>query len=109
PVNHYYHNQVKIKEQLEKELAVLNLQKAEQDKILTEYGKPNGVWSGLIVLIYSSIVGIAYPITLLPYPMNTYNDSFTKTVLITLLLSELVVLFRYLILAIKNLTKDDKL
>src|SRR5699024_5459366 len=84
PVNHYYHNQVKIKEQLEKELAVLNLQKAEQDKILTEYGKPNGVWSGLIVLIYSSIVGIAYPITLLPYPMNTYNDSFTKTVLITL-------------------------
>lgn len=107
PVNHYYHNQVKIKEQLEKELVVLKLQKAEQDKILTEYGKPNGVWSGLIVLIYSSIVGIAYPVTLLPYPMNTYNDSLTKTVLITLFLSELVVLFGYLILAMKNLTKGD--
>src|SRR5699024_9027209 len=61
PVNHYYHEQVKVKEQLEKELIVLELQKTEQDKILDEYGKPNGIWSGLIVLIYSSIVGIAYP------------------------------------------------
>lgn len=63
PINHYYHNQIKIKEQLEKELVVLELQKIEQNKILMEYGKPSGVWSGLIVLIYSGIVGIAYPVT----------------------------------------------
>lgn len=109
PVNHYYHNQVKIKEQLEKELVVLKLQKAEQDKILTEYGKPNGIWSGLIVLIYSSVVGIAYPVTLLPYPLNTYNDSLTKIFLIILFLSELIALFGYLIFAMRKLTKTDKL
>ncbi|MCG5105037.1 hypothetical protein [Oceanobacillus alkalisoli] len=108
PVNHYYRNQVKIKEQLETELAVLKLQKIEQDKILTEYGKPNGVWSGLAVLIYSGIVGIAYPVTLLPYPPNTYNDSLTKVVLIILFLSELVALFGYLILAMRKLTNDGK-
>lgn len=108
PVNHYYNDQVKIKEQLEKELIVLELQKTEQNKVLVEYGKPHGVWSGLIVLIYSGIVGIAYPVTLLPYPLNKYNDSLTKVVLIVLFLSELIALFGYLILAMRKLTKADK-
>jgi|SRR5690625_1248008 len=108
PINHYYHEQVKIKEQLEKELIVLELQKTEQDKILAEYGKPNGIWSGLIVLIYSGFVGIAYPVTLLPYPLNKYDDSLTKVFLIVLFLSELVALFGYLILAMRKLTKANK-
>lgn len=106
PINQYYKDQVKIKEQLETELAVLRLQKEEQEKVLSEYGSPNGIWSGILVLIYSGIVGIAYPITLLPYPLDTYNDSLTKIVLITLFLSELVALFGYLIFAMKKLTTN---
>lgn len=105
-VNHYYREQVKIKEQLENELEVLKLQKEEQQKILAEYGNPSGVWSGLAVLVYSSVVGIAYPVTMLPYPPNTYNDSLTKVFLIILFLSELVALFGYLILAMRKLTKN---
>lgn len=106
--SYYYHEQVKIKEQLESELVILNLQQKEQEKILSDFGKPVGVWSGLFVIIYSGIVGIACPVTLLPYPAQQYDDSRVRVFLIALFLSELLVLFGYLILAMKKLTKNDR-
>jgi len=107
-VNKYYNDQWKEKERLEYELKLLKNQKEEQIKISLNYGNPKGVWGGMFVLIYSCIVGIIYPVTLLPYPENTYNDAQTKWFLITLFISELFILFIYLSLAIKRLTKKQK-
>lgn len=105
PVNKYYHHQMKEKERLEYELKLLKNQKDEQKKISLDYGNPKGIWGGMFVLIYSCIVGIIYPVTLLPYPVNTYNDVLTKWFLITLFISELTILFAYLSLATRRLTK----
>lgn len=86
----------------------LKRQEAEYREILKDYGKPRGMWGGLIVLIYASVVGIAYPITLLPYPLQTYNDGMTKSLILTLFFSLLLVLFIYLAINMKQLTKNIK-
>lgn len=100
-----YNEAVKEKEQLEYEIKFLETQFEEQNKVIIDYGKPKGIWGGMIVLIYSCIVGIAYPVTLLPYPVNIYNDVLTKWFLILLFVSEIVVLFTYLTIEMKKLTK----
>ncbi|BDG30462.1 hypothetical protein [Parageobacillus thermoglucosidasius] len=90
---------------LEDDIRILELQKQEQEKILGDYGKPKGLWGGLLVLIYSCIVGIAYPSTLLPYPSNVYNDTLTKWFLLGLFFSQLIALFIYLAVNLHRLTK----
>ncbi len=90
------------------EISYLKQQKLEQQKILDDFGKPHGMWSGLAVLIYASIVGIGYPITLLPYPKETYNDEATRLLILLLFLSQLLVLFLYLAINMYLLTKDQK-
>lgn len=97
----------KIKEfqRLQNEIEVLKVRKDEQEKILNDYAKPNGLWGGFFVLIYSCVVGIAYPSTLLPYPKDVYNDELTKCFLLVLFFSQLIVLFLYLGIAMYRLTK----
>lgn len=90
------------------ELDYLKKQEEEQEQILRDYGKPQGMWGGLFVLIYASIVGIGYPITLLPYPLETYNDEVTKHFILGLFFSLLVSLFVYLAINMHRLTKDEK-
>ncbi|AUD14934.1 MULTISPECIES: hypothetical protein [unclassified Planococcus (in: firmicutes)] len=90
------------------ELSSLKQQGSEQKKILEDYGKPHGMWGGLMVLIYASIVGIAYPVTLLPYPLQTYNDEATRILILLLFLSQLLALFIYLGISMYSLTKDEK-
>lgn len=90
------------------ELRYLRKQECEQKKILKDYGKPHGMWGGLFVLIYASIVGIAYPVTLLPYPVQTYNDEATRILILLLFLSQLLALFVYLGISMYSLTKDEK-
>lgn len=92
---------------LRNEVQTLNIRKNEQEKILSDYGKPSGLWGGLLVLIYSCIVGIAYPSVLLPYPENTYNDVTTKWFLLFLFFSELIALFIYLGVSMFKLTKNN--
>jgi hypothetical protein len=98
----------KIKEfqRLQNEIEVLKVRKDEQEKILNDYAKPNGLWGGFFVLIYSCVVGIAYPSTLLPYPKDVYNDELTKCFLLVLFFSQLIVLFLYLGIAMYRLTKN---
>ena len=102
-----YNDQVKDKERLEYEIKFLETQYNEQQKVLIDYGRPNGIWGGMFVLIYSCVVGIAYPVTLLPYPNETFDDELTKWFLISLFISELLVLFSYLSFAMRKLTKDE--
>uniref|UniRef100_UPI001ED998B1 hypothetical protein n=1 Tax=Paenisporosarcina sp. TG-14 TaxID=1231057 RepID=UPI001ED998B1 len=64
----------------------------------------NWIWSGIGVLMYSSVVGILYPAILLPYPTNYYNDLQTKTLIITLFSSGLLAIFLYLIIAVSKMT-----
>jgi hypothetical protein len=90
------------------ELSYLRQQESEQKKILEDYGKPHGMWGGLTVLVYASIVGIGYPVTLLPYPLQTYNDEATRILILLLFLSQLLALFVYLGISMYSLTKDEK-
>lgn len=90
------------------ELNYLRQQENEQKTVLEDYGKPHGMWGGLIVLIYASIVGVAYPVTLLPYPLETYNDETTRILILLLFLSQLFALFLYLGISMYSLTKDEK-
>lgn len=101
-----YRERVKDRNNLRDDVHVLEIQLKEQEKILGDYGKPKGLWGGLLVLIYACAVGIAYPTILLPYPTEVYDDILTKWVLIGLFFSELLALFIYLAVAMYKLTKQ---
>lgn len=100
----YYKEKVKQKDQLSYEIRVLNSQKEEQEKAIKNDLETTWIWPGIGVLIYSSIVGILYPATLLPYPQDYYNDEQTKLLLLVLFGSSLILLFTYLIVAIYKIT-----
>lgn len=102
-----FRDRIKERNILRSEVQTLIIRKSEQKKILGDYGKPNGLWGGLWVLIYSCIVGIAYPSVLLPYPENTYNDVTTKWFLLILFFSELIALFIYLGVSMSKLTRNN--
>lgn|SRR5699024_10410887 len=103
-----YREMVKERDLLSDDLKSLKTQKKEQKKLLDDYGTPQGMWSGLGVLIYACIVGIVYPSTLLPYPTEYYDDITTKWFVLGLFFSELVVLFVYLGFSLYRLTKESK-
>ncbi|ERN51620.1 hypothetical protein [Alkalihalophilus marmarensis] len=102
--NTNYSYYVKEQERLEDDIKILVLQKKAQKEILKDYGKPVWVWSGVLVLLYASIVGIILPSLLLPYPLDTYNDNLTKGYILSLFYSQLILLFIYLSLAMYRLT-----
>lgn len=102
-----YQQKIRDRDTYRNELSYLIQQRTEQTKILEDYGKPSGMWGGLIVLVYASIVGIGYPVTLLPYPPQTYNDEATRRLILLLFLSQLLALFLYLGISMHSLTKDE--
>lgn len=82
------------------------LKKLENEQlIILNNTRPSGVLSGMLVLFYACVVGIAYPISLLPYPLDTYNDIVTKWFLLCLFYSELLAIFVYLFLNLQILTR----
>lgn len=89
-------------------LTVLRIQFIEQNKIFEDYGKPKGLWWGLFVLAYASVVGIAYPISLLPYQEGINNDAVIKKLLLSFFYSQLAFLFIYLGIYMFVLTKKVK-
>ncbi|OLN21270.1 hypothetical protein BTO30_15925 [Domibacillus antri] len=103
-----YREKRKNRDMLRDEVTILSLQLEEQQKILEDYAKPSGFYGGLLVLFYASIVGVAYPTTLLPYPSNYYDDVATKWLLITLFISQLVALFVYLTIEIYKMKKQRR-
>ncbi|RBW68228.1 hypothetical protein [Bacillus taeanensis] len=103
-----YKDKKKERNRLKDDVKILELQKKEQLKILNDYGKPKWIWSGLAVLVYASIVGIVYPSTLLPYPIDTYDDSLTKRFILFLFFSQLLALFIYLGIAMYKLTYSEE-
>ena len=100
-----YRDRIKNRDQLRSEVEFLTIRKNEQQKILDDYKKTSGLWSGLAVLVYACIVGIAYPSLLLPYPEGIYDDKKTKWLLIALFFSALFVIFTYLAVSIYKLTQ----
>ncbi|MFP3356272.1 hypothetical protein R0K17_02825 [Planococcus sp. SIMBA_143] len=88
-------------------IKILRIQHREQEKVLKDYGKPQGLWWGLLVLFYAAVVGIAYPASLLPYPQNFYNDAATKILILCLFYSHLIALFIYLGIYMHKLTKAE--
>lgn len=100
----------KVDEQnkLNNKLHELDVGKDEIIRILNNYGRPEGLWWGLLVLFYACLVGIIYPSLLLPYPLDYYNDVQTKILLLSLFFSELLVFLLYLAFNIHKLTKMTK-
>lgn len=103
-INTDYKDKAREKEQLVYEIEFLNKQKLEQERAINNQLETKWVWSGIGVLIYSSIIGILYPATLLPYDTDIYNNEQTKTFLLILFGSCLFLLFIYLIFAVYKLT-----
>lgn len=89
-------------------LALLKGQYEELEKTYNDYAKPKGVISGLLVLAYASVVSIAYPLTLLPYETNHYNDSQTKWLILSLFFSQFLLLFAYLFWQVRQLSFTKK-
>lgn len=106
--NSDYKDKKKELGQIEDEIKIIELQKKAQVELLSNYGKPVWIWSGIGVLFYASLVGIIYPSTLLPYPLETYNDGLTKWFLLSLFYSQLLALFVYLSFAMYKLTHSDE-
>lgn len=100
PINTDYRDREREKEQLIYEIEFLQKQKQEQERAINDQLETKWVWSGIGVLIYSSIFGILYPATLLPYKLNYYNDEQTKYFLLLLFGSCLFAIFIYLVFAI---------
>lgn len=96
------------KEQLLNEIKILESQRTELENTINDYIEGSSIWSGIGVLIYSSLVGILYPATLLPYPINYYNDAQTKTLVIILFGSGLLSIFLYLIIAVYKMISRKK-
>lgn len=103
-----YKKAKKERNRLIDDIKVLELQQAEQLKILNDYGKPKWVWSGLFVLVYACGVGIVYPSTLLPYPEKEYDDLLTKWFLLGLFFSQILALIIYLGFATYKLTNEKE-
>ena len=101
-----HRDRVKERNKLEDEVQIITGIKKEHEKILRSYGNVSGLWSGLAVLIYACVVGIVIPSTLLPYPLEIYNDVATKQFLLALFYSELIALFIYLGVSMYKLTKE---
>lgn len=102
--NTEYRYKKREKEQLKNEIKILSSQKTEHESTINNYIEASWIWSGIGVLIYSSLVGMLYPATLLPYPINYYNDAQTKILVITLFGSGLLSIFLYLITAVYKMT-----
>lgn len=103
-----YREMVKDCEKLSNDLIILSAQQKEQQELLSYYGTPHCMWSGLGVLMYACIVGIVFPSLLLPYPIEYYNNTTIRWILLGLFFSELVVLFIYLGLSLYRLTDYRK-
>jgi hypothetical protein len=88
------------------ELKSLKEQVKKQEQIVKRNSKPAGIWSGLVVLFYACVVGIGWPSTLLPYTENMYNDDLTKKVLLIFFFSEIIIIFIYLAINMRKLTRN---
>lgn len=103
-----YRYKKREKEQLSNEIKILESQRTEHENTINNYIEGSWIWSGIGVLVYSSLVGILYPTTLLPYPINYYNDAQTKILVITLFGSGLLSIFLYLITAVYKMINRKK-
>ncbi|WP_155972794.1 hypothetical protein [Paenibacillus sp. Leaf72] len=91
-----YRAKILERDRLDGEIKNIEYQIAVQKKSLVTYGKPDGLWLGLLVIVYACIVGVIWPVTLLPYPQKVYNDMLTKWVLFGWFFSALLAIFVYL-------------
>lgn len=92
-------------DRLDGEITYLQHQIDVEKKNLITFGRPDGLWSGLLVIIYACTVGVIWPVSLLPYTPNIYNDHLTKWVVLGCFYSALFALFFYLFWSTYRLTK----
>lgn len=81
-------------------------QEEELVSLSNDYLKTVGVWIGLGVLIFASLIAIIYPSTLLPYPEDYYDDAKTKVLLITFFIIALLAIFGYIAGYLVQLTRN---
>lgn len=99
-----YEKYISSKEYLEIEIKFLEQQKEQLESKMNYFEKPKGlVWS-ILIFIYFSIVGIIYPMSLMP--MSAKNFTYEcKITVIGLFISGVVLVFTYLALSVKGIWK----
>lgn len=107
PTSDWYNRRVKEREELTNEISLLEKHRADQGTILKDYGQPNGVLGGTIVLAYASIVGIVIPSIFLPYNNAVISFTWDKWILLSLFFSQLAALFIYLGKQVRKLSNLD--
>jgi hypothetical protein len=105
----YYRQQKTERDRLDGEIALLKKQIEVQRATLQAYGKPDGVWSGLFVIMYSCLVSVVWPCMLLPYEVNRYNDQLTRWTILGFFFSALLALFVYIGWSTYKLTRSEEI
>ncbi len=91
-----YREQRSERDRLNGEISLLTKQIEVQMSTLSTYGKPDGLWLGLLVIMYACIVSIVWPCTLLPYDITRFDDILTKWTVLGFFFSALLFLFIYI-------------
>jgi len=99
-----YEKLISTKEALELEIKFLEQQKNQLESKINYYEKPKGLVWAMLILIYFSIVGIIFPMLLMPMSAGGFTYKCKYTV-IGLFISGIVLVLTYLILSIKGINK----
>jgi cell division protein FtsL len=93
-------------ESLEQDKSALNTQVSDLKSQLRNFGKPQGVTFGIVILAYFSLVGIVVPLFLLPSTTDQFT-SIHKWIIFGLFVSALLLFFFYLFTLVRQLTKQS--
>lgn len=94
--NDRYKSQENELERLLAEISLLESQVIVQERSLSGFGRPQGVASGLSVILYACLVSIIWPITLLPYDPQRHDNESIRILLICLFISAIAMLILYM-------------
>jgi len=97
-----YSDLLKDIQTLEQEKNALNIQLTDFRAQLKNIGVPQGLYSGVIILVYFACVGIVYPVLLMPLSSEEFTP-FLKWSVSLLFFSGLLLFFVYLLFSIKQL------
>lgn len=100
-----YNQLVRDRRLLENECLRIEGQYNELYNRLLSLGKPKGIHWGIFALSYFSLVGIVYPITLIPISVKEFS-LFHRFSVVVLFASGLLMVLLYLIISLRQLTEN---
>lgn len=100
--------QISERDHLNEEISSFQYQIGVEKKKLESSEETDNLWLGLLVIIFSSSVGVIWPVMLLPYSLKVHNDVITNWIVLGCFFSALVALFSYLVWSSCRSLEDDE-